>query len=267
MLGHVLQRASPGPGAPRAPRPRRPPRRARVSLRDGRRGASPRVPRQEAHAKRHAQVIALLEAHVACAFEVTDDQLFRTSPDDDLAPDVSVYPDAPDPATDDQIPELAFEVVSTQQLGDAAVKAAKFAARGVRRVFAIDIPRSRALEWSDVRAAWIELDPAGQIVDPALGVPLPIDALVHAASTKDPVARALVAQRNPVFEAVRATSRAEGKIEGKIEALFTILAARDMAIDGATRQRIRDESDPHRLDRWLARAAIATSSADVVTDD
>jgi hypothetical protein len=43
---------------------------------------------------------------------------------------------------------LVFEVVSTESIGHAARKAAKLSARGVRRVFAIDVERSRALEWS-----------------------------------------------------------------------------------------------------------------------
>src|SRR5215831_4299942 len=47
-----------------------------------------------------------------------------------------------------------------------ARKAAKLAARGVRRVFAIDVERSRALEWSAALGTWSLLDPAGQITDP-----------------------------------------------------------------------------------------------------
>jgi hypothetical protein len=86
------------------------------------------------------------------AFEVAADLLTRTSRVDDIAPDVSVYPDAPDPRTGGrQLEQLAFEIVSTQSLGDAAGKARKLATRGVRRVFAIDVARSRALEWSRSR--------------------------------------------------------------------------------------------------------------------
>jgi hypothetical protein len=76
-------------------------------------------------------------------------------------PDVSVYPDAPDPRTGGrQLEQLAFELASTQSLGHAGRKAAKLAGRGVRRVFAIDVERSRALEWSAALGAWRELDPA-----------------------------------------------------------------------------------------------------------
>jgi len=234
------------------------------------------APADPPHGEHHLQLAALIEAHTGFAFEAAADLLTRTSRVDDIAPDVSVYPDAPDPRTGGrQLEQLAFEIVSTQSLGDAAVKAAKLAARGVRRVFAIDVARSRVLEWSTRRGAWQELDLASHIEDPALEVPLPVAAMVHAAKADDAVARALVARRNPVIEAVRAEDRAaskaegkiegkiEGKAEGKIEALIAILAAR--GIDpGAARDRIVEERDPHRLDRWIARAATASTLAEVL---
>jgi len=88
--------------------------------------------------------------------------LTRTSETTDLAPDVSVFPRARDPVTGGrQIEQLAFEVVSTESLGHAGRKAAKLLARGVRRVFAIDVERTRALEWSASLGTWSMLDPSG----------------------------------------------------------------------------------------------------------
>lgn len=59
-----------------------------------------------------------------------------------------MYPAAPDPRTGGrQLEQLAFELASTQSLDHAGRKAAKLAGRGMRHVFAIDIERSRALEW------------------------------------------------------------------------------------------------------------------------
>ena len=237
-------------------------------------------PADPPHAELHVQLAALIEAHTGFAFEAAADLLTRTSRVDDIAPDVSVYPDAPDPLTGGrQLEQLAFEIVSTQSLGDAADKAAKLATRGVRRVFAVDVARSRVLEWSAKRSTWQELDPASYIEDSALEVPLPIAAMVHAAKADDAVARALVARRNPVIEALRAQDRAagkadgkvegkaegkvEGKAEGKVEALIAILTARDID-PGAARERIVQERDSYRLDRWIARAATASTLADVL---
>jgi len=235
-------------------------------------------PADRPHARRHAKVIALLEAHASPAFAVGCDQLTRTSEIDDVAPDISVYPDADDPVTGGrQLEQLAFEIVSTESLGHAATKAAKLTARGVRRVFAIDIERSRALEWSSELGTWQRLDPAGYIEDAALELPLPIAAMLHAARADDEIARALVMRHNPVIEAVRAEDRAaakaegdqegflRGKAEGKAEAVLVVLAARQVAVGDAERVRILSEPDPARLDRWLAEAAICASVAELFT--
>jgi Uma2 family endonuclease len=223
-------------------------------------------PADAPHAERHVQIAALLEAHTGPGFEVAADLLTRTSPVDDIAPDVSVYPEPAPGTAGGELAQLAFEIVSTQSLGRAGGKAAKLAARGVRRVFAIDVERSRVLEWSVARGAWCELVAEGHIEDPTLEVALPIAAMIHAARTDDAVARALVARHNPVIEAVRAQDRASGKLEGKLEGLIAILTARGIALDSTTRERIVCERDPQRLDRWIARAATSTTITEVLAD-
>lgn len=230
-------------------------------------------PADPPHAERHLQLCALIEAHTGPGFEAGCDLLTRTSKVDDFAPDVSVYPDAPDPRSGRRrLEQLAFEVVSTQELRDAGHKAAKLMRRGVRRVFAIDVERSRALEWSAARRAWSVLDPAGQIVDAALAVALPVEALIHSAKADDAVARALVAKHNPVLEQLqadrlaegRAEGRAEGLAQGRAEAVVALLAVRGVALDRAQRERILGESDPARLGRWIARAAVCASAAELL---
>jgi Uma2 family endonuclease len=220
-------------------------------------------PADPPHGKRHRQLCALIEAHTGPEFESAADLLTRTSRIDDIAPDVSVYPAAPDPATGGrQLEHLAFEIVSKQSLRRAGRKAAKLARRGVRRVFAIDIKRSRALEWSAEAGAWRELDPAGHIADPALVVALPIAAVIHNAKADDAVARALLAKRNPVL----VQDRAEARAESRAEAVIVLLTARGVAIDSATRARILAERDAQRLDRWIVRAASCTEVAELFTD-
>ena len=54
-----------------------------------------------------------------------------------------------------------------------------------------------------------------------------------------------------------------GKAEGKTDAIFAVLAARGVVVDAAIRARIEGCSDLATLDRWLARAATATTAADV----
>jgi Uma2 family endonuclease len=237
-------------------------------------------PADPPHGKRHSKVSALVEAHAGPEFDVASDMLTRTSEVDDVAPDVSVFPDGPDPVMGGrQIEQLAFEVVSTESLSHAGSKAAKLVARGVRRVFAIDVERSRALEWSTALGTWSVLDAGAYIEDPALAAPLPVDALVHDAKVDDAVARALLVKHNPVLEAVRAEDRADGVAEGLVrgraegkkqglveglargraEALIAMLDARGVALGSAERARILGEHDPEQLARWLTRAATCTT--------
>jgi hypothetical protein len=226
-------------------------------------------PADPPHGTRHVQLAALVEAHTGTAFEAAADLLTRTSEIDDVAPDVSIYPAAADPETGGrQIEQLAFEIVATSSLARTGAKAAKLIGRGVRRVFAIDVERSRALEWSAALARWTELDATGHIEDPALEVALPVDALIHAAKADDAVARALLARHNPVIEAARARDRAEGALDGRArglaEAVVALLTLRGIELQPVHRARIADERDPERLHRWLARAATCTTVDQVV---
>jgi hypothetical protein len=221
-------------------------------------------PCDEPHADRHSKILAVLEAHVADDYNVACDMLTRTSRVDDIAPDASVYPRARDPRTGGrQLEQLAFEVVSTQSLGDAGRKARKLAGRGVRRCFAIDVERARAFEWSCELGTWSSLDPASSIVDPVLAVPLPIAALVLAAKADDAVAAALVAKGNPVIARETAAARAEGRAE----AVLQLLALRQLQPRANERERILAERDLERLARWLARALTCSRVSELFDPD
>jgi flagellar biosynthesis/type III secretory pathway protein FliH len=128
------------------------------------------------------------------------------------------------------------------------------------------------------------------IDDPALAVPLPIDALIRNAKADDAVARALVIRNNPVFVRHRAEAKAEGRAEGlaeglaegrakglaegkaegraegKAEALIALLTARGIALDRATRERLLGERDAAQLDRWIVRAVSCATLADLLAD-
>ncbi|HEU4412803.1 MAG TPA: Uma2 family endonuclease [Polyangiaceae bacterium] len=58
----------------------------------------------------------------------------------------------------------------------------------------------------------------------------------------------------------------EGEAKGKAAALLTVLAARGLAVDDATRGRIEACADAARLDRWLARALTAASAREAVDE-
>jgi len=243
------------------------------------------APADEPHGTRHSKISALLEAHVGSDYEVASDMLTRTSAIDDVAPDASVFPIARDPETGQRrLEELAFEVASTESLSHAGRKAQKLTARGVRRVFAVDVERQRAVEWSVDIGSWRILDHDSVIEDRVFAAPLPVAALVSAAKADDAVARALLLKRNRVLvEALgeqlsagkaegmargkaegRAEGKAEGKLEGKLEALLAVLEARGISPTEPERQQLLGERDPARLTAWLAAATRCSSVAELL---
>jgi Uma2 family endonuclease len=223
-------------------------------------------PAHEPHGSRHSKLSAILEAFVAPGFNAACDMLTRTSRFDDFAPDASIYPLARDPATGGrQLEQLAFEVVSTESLAHAGRKATLLVARGVRRVFAIDVERQRGLEWSVSTDGWEILGPDAVIVDPALVIPLPVHDLVAAAHADDPVARALLAKQNPVLvatiEAQRADAAHDARRDTLIAAVLRVLAARGLSVDDGQRAAIASITDVPTLEALLDAAATAIDLA------
>jgi hypothetical protein len=60
--------------------------------------------------------------------------------------------------------------------------------------------------------------------------------------------------------------RTEGLVEGEARALLTTLRVRGIAVSDADRERILAQKDPQQLERWLEKAAVATSLAEVLDD-
>ncbi len=67
-----------------------------------------------------------------------------------------------------------------------------------------------------------------------------------------------------------AQGRDEGRDEGRSEArahdVLTVLRVRGIAVPEVARERILAQKDPERLERWLERAAVAPSIAEVLDD-
>jgi hypothetical protein len=81
------------------------------------------------------------------------------------------------------------------------------------------------------------------------------------------VAEALIAKGNPAIlkreDAAEARGKAEGLAQGKV---LGILEARGIAVSLAQRQEILRCQDLDRLDRWLRRAALASSAGEVLEE-
>src|SRR5262245_58209668 len=63
-----------------------------------------------------------------------------------------------------------------------------------------------------------------------------------------------------------AQGRTEGRAEEAARAVLTVLRVRGLAVPDAVRERILAQKDPERLERWLERAAVASSAAAVLDE-
>jgi hypothetical protein len=63
-----------------------------------------------------------------------------------------------------------------------------------------------------------------------------------------------------------AQGRAEGRAEEAARAVLMVLRARGVAVPDAHRERILAQQDPERLERWLEKAAVASSVAEVLDE-
>ena len=104
---------------------------------------------------------------------------------------------------------------------------------------------------------------------PAPGIlrnPVPVAALFERAAAQDLILRNLLQRRGYAdLDAIREEGREEGRDEGReqglADAILTLLAARGLALDDATRERLRSTRDPERLRAWLLAAAQADTLA------
>jgi post-segregation antitoxin (ccd killing protein) len=68
------------------------------------------------------------------------------------------------------------------------------------------------------------------------------------------------------WEDARELGQAQGRTEARARDVLTVLRARGIRVSIAARKRILTEQDLEQLDRWLQKASVATSLADVLED-
>jgi hypothetical protein len=59
-------------------------------------------------------------------------------------------------------------------------------------------------------------------------------------------------------------ARADARAEGRADSLLTVLRARGIAVPAAVRRRILAQRNQRQLDRWLAKASVASSIEEVI---
>jgi len=221
------------------------------------------MPANPPHADRHSAVDRVVGSCVASGYTAAAELLTRVDEDSDFATDVCVRRDGVDPETGTRyLEEIAFEVVSEQDDQDVTEKAQRMHRRGVRRIFAIFLKRSRVCEWSAESRSWRTLERGAEIEDPCLVAPLPVAALLDAGAAAVAVVKGLAAQGNPELQRREDAARAAARAEDVLE----ILEARRVAVSEAQRREILACRDLARLGRWLRRAALASSADEVASE-
>lgn len=247
------------------------------------------MPANPPHADQHCELDFVVRGHVAPGYISSSDLLTRAAAQSNFATDTCIRKRGDDPGTGARyLEELAFEVVNEQTVKDVTDRAEDLVARGVRRFFALFVKRGKVSEWR--AGAWVELDAASSIDDPCLVRPIAVRALLGAAEADNAVARALVDKKNPVLMALQAESRAAGEAAGEAagraagktagqaagmaagqaagmaRAILAVLSSRGVAVSDEVRARIASCTDGATLERWIARAAVASSAVDVLAD-
>ncbi|MFY9820273.1 MAG: hypothetical protein WAM82_02760 [Thermoanaerobaculia bacterium] len=226
-------------------------------------------PAEAPHADEHGELQYVVRAHVSPGYIAAVDLLTRQDVKSDFASDVCVRRTGVDPQTGTRyLEELAFEVVSEQKERDVSEKVPRMHRRGVRRIFAVFVKSRQVCEWSPEGRSWTPLAQELRIEDPCLALPLAVAALLDAATADDAVIEALAAKDNPALRKREAAARSEGEAKGMAEGIATsvlrVLETRGIAVSPAQRQEILRCADLDRLDRWLARAALAATTDEVL---
>jgi len=155
-----------------------------------------------------------------------------------------------------EAPPLALEYAARgQDEADLRTKIADLLAHGTRLVWVVRLIGPRRVE---VHAPGQPMQTRGiGEVLPAPGIlrnPVPVAALFDRAAAHDLILRNLLQRRGYAdLDAIRE--------EGLTDAILTLLAARGLAVDDATRERLRSTRDPERLRAWLLAAAQADTLA------
>ncbi|HEY0556445.1 MAG TPA: hypothetical protein VGG20_19480 [Thermoanaerobaculia bacterium] len=226
--------------------------------------ASPASP---PHALQHTRLDYVLQAHVAPGYMAATDLLTRHDIESDFASDTCIYKAGVDPATGVRyLEEIAFEVVSEQNQRWVSEKAKRMHRRGVRRIFTVWVKTQQVCEWSAETEAWSPLDAGLSITDPCLVAPVAVAALLDAALADNAVVRALAAKGNPVLRQRESEAEARGKAEGRASATLRVLESRGIAVSPEQRQEILGCRDLDRLDRWLSRAALVSSTEEITSE-
>jgi hypothetical protein len=216
------------------------------------------APAGTAHAEIHAALVALLVAFVKPSHKVYVDMLTNldTVPKNELAPDIGMSAnyeqEEPRP-----LEKVVVEICSTQPLADAERKLRKFAKRGVRKLWCIQLSKQAVWQW-DHSIDGLQIVPKdGYLEDEVLVRPLSVRVLLTKNLQENEIARALLAKNNLVLKRDWDAEYQRGKEEGielgrragLCEVIYTACELLAITID-STKQQL-EQADSKTLFDWL----------------
>jgi hypothetical protein len=200
---------------------------------------------------------------------------FTPDPKQLRAPDVAVGGFAAEPGWAEGTPPLAVEYADTgQDEAELKDKIAELLAAGTKHVWVVRLTGPRRVEVHDQGRKMRLAKPGEVLLAPGiLQNPVPVLALYDREAAHEATLRNLLQRRGyESLDAVRAEGKTEGKIEGKLDgelegrrgALLAFLGARGLAVSPEERARISAERDVVALDRWIMKAATASTTEGVL---
>jgi hypothetical protein len=182
------------------------------------------------------------------------------------APDVAVgaIDDAPGWAT--KAPPLAVEYADRGQDEDELrAKISELLGAGTRFIWVVRLGGVRQVEVHEAGKPMRVVAADGVLSAPGvLANEVPVAVLYDRDAAHEATLRNLLQRKGYAgLESVREESREEGRLDALRDAILDVLAARRLD-PGAVEAHIRGERDAATLKRWLGRAAIVSTAADVL---
>ena len=192
---------------------------------------------------------------------------FSKDPSHLRAPDVSVGDFADEPGWAPGAPPLAVEYADTgQDEAELQKKIAELLGAGTKHLWVVRLTGPRRVEIHEKGRKMRLAKPGDELTAPGiLQNPVPVLALYDREAAHEATLRNLLQRRGYAsLEAVRAEGEVQGKLEGRRTAVLAVLEARRLAVSEGQRSQILASRDLDVLDRWLAGAAIAASTAEAL---
>lgn len=192
---------------------------------------------------------------------------FSQDPSHLRAPDVSVgdFPDEPGWAT--EAPPLAVEYADRgQDERELQAKIDELLGAGTRFVWVVRLTGPRRVEVHTHGKKTQIVHSGGELRAPGiLQNPVPVDAMFDRDAAHEATLRNLLQRKGYAsLDAVLAEGQEQGEVSGRAAALIAVLGARGLTLTSEQRRTIEETRDNARLDAWIVRAAVATSTDDVL---